>query len=120
MELLAEKNININNITIYLNLFQLHKSFLLLISDQNKMGIGTVTLGSPPMINGVKPPTTSFNLFGVDSNLLSTIIAERASHTLKAPVLLLLFLRNKKKNEEIVKPLIIFLDQVLKEIIEKL
>lgn len=120
MELLAEKSIKIDDITIYLSLFQLHKSFLLLISDQNKMGIGTVTLGSPPIIDGVKPPTTSFNLFGVDSNLLSTIIAERASHTLKAPVLLLLFLRSMKKNEEIIKPLIIFLDQVLKEIVESL
>ena len=120
MELLAEKNIKIDDITIYLNLFHLHKSFLLLISDQKNMGIGNVTLGSPPMINGFKSPATSFNLFGVDSKLLSTIIAERASYILKAPVLLLFFLKNKKKDEEIAKPLIIFLNQALKEILEKL
>ena len=118
MKLLAKENIKIEDITVYLNLFKLHKSFLLLISDQPSMGIGNVTLGSPPIIEGIKSPTASYNLFGMNSKLLSTIIAERASNLLKAPVLLLLFLKSRKYDEEIIKPLVNFLNKVLKKITE--
>lgn len=119
MKLLAEENIKIEDLTVYLNLFKLHKSFLLLISDQPNMGIGTVTLGSPPIIEGIKSPTASYNLFGMNTKMLSTIIAERASNILKAPVLLLLFLKSKKDDEEIIKPLVNFLNKVLKKITEE-
>ncbi|MFX1322582.1 MAG: hypothetical protein ACFFAQ_13170 [Promethearchaeota archaeon] len=119
MKLLAEKDIKIEDITIYLNLFQLHKSYLLLISDQENMGIGNVTLGTPPPIEGLKSTTASYSLFGVDPKLLSTLIAERASNILKAPVLLLLFLKIKKKDKEIAKPLIDFINNVLNAIKEK-
>ena len=119
MKLLAERNIDVDNIKIFLTLFKLHKSYLLLISDQEDMGIGNVTLGSPSIIEGVKSPTTSYNLFGLNSNLLSTIIAERVSNTLNAPVLLLLFLKSNLKAEKIVKPIINFLNLTLEEILEK-
>jgi hypothetical protein len=119
MKLLAEKDIKIEGFTIYLNLFQLHKSFLLLISDQENMGIGNVTLGTPPSIEGLKSTTASYSLFGVDTKLLSTLIAERASNILKAPVLLLLFLKIKKNDKEIAKPLIEFINDVLNVIKEK-
>lgn len=120
MKLLAEENIKIDEITFYLNLFQLHKSFLLLISDQSNMGIGNVTLGSPPMIEGIKSLTSSYNLFGMNTKMLSTIIAEKASNILKAPVLLLLFLKSKKNDEEIIKPLMNFLNKILEEALKKL
>ena len=116
MKLLAEKNIKIDDILFYLILFKLHKSYLLLISDQKNMGIGSVTLGSPPTINGLKSTAASYKLFGVNKQLLSTIIAERASYILKAPVLLLLFLKIKKKEEDIAKPLISFLNEILTEV----
>lgn len=116
MKLLAKEDKKIEDTTVYLNLFKLHKSFLLLISDQPNMGIGNVTLGSPPIIEGIRSPTASYNLFGMNTKMLSTIIAERASNILKAPVLLLLFLKNKKDDEEIIKPLVNFLNKVLKEI----
>ncbi len=118
MKLLAKENIKIEDITVYLNLFKLHKSFLLLISDQPSMGIGNVTLGSPPIIEGIRAPTASYNLFGMNTKMLSTIIAERASNILKTPVLLLLFLKSKKDDEEIIKPLVNFLNKVLKKITE--
>ncbi len=118
MKLLAKEDKKIEDITVYLSLFKLHKSFLLLISDHPNMGIGNVTLGSPPIIEGIRAPTASYNLFGMNTQMLSTIIAERASNILKAPVLLLLFLKNKKDDEEIIKPLINFLNKVLKEISE--
>ena len=120
MKIIAEESIKIDEITFYLKLFQLHKSFLLLISDQSNMGIGSITLGSPPMMESLKSLTTSYSLSGVNKKLLSTIIAERASNILKAPVLLLLFVKSKKNEEEIVKPFIKFLNDVLEKVIENL
>lgn len=116
MKLIVEKNAKIEDITIYLNLFQLHKSYLFLISDQENMGIGNVTLGTPPTIEGLKSTTASYSLFGVKPKLLSTLIAEKASNILRAPVLLLLFLKIKKKDEEIAKPLLNFINNVLSAI----
>ncbi|MFX1394979.1 MAG: hypothetical protein ACFFAH_15605 [Promethearchaeota archaeon] len=119
MKSLADKHIEIDNTMIYLTLFKLHKSYLLLISDQKDMGIGSVTLASPPLVEGLKSTAASYNLFGVDQKLLSTIISEKASKILKAPVLLLLFLKIKKKEEEIAKELMKFLNKVLTDIVEK-
>ncbi|MFW9895551.1 MAG: hypothetical protein ACFFD7_07090 [Candidatus Thorarchaeota archaeon] len=119
MKLLAEENREIENTKVYLALFKLYKSYLLLISDQEELGIGNVTLSSPSIINGIKSPKTSYNLFGVKSNLLSTIIAERASSALNAPILLLLFLKGEINNEKMIKPIINFLNQILNQILEK-
>ena len=119
MKFLTERNIEVENIKIYLTLFKLYKSYLLLISDQRDMGIGNVTLGSPSVVKGVRSPTSSYNLFGMNGNLLSTIIAEKASNALNAPVLLLLFLKNKFEDEKIIKPIINFLNEVLEEISER-
>ena len=119
MKCLVEKSITINDLTINLILFKMYKSYLLLISDQKEMGIGSVTLGSPPLIEGLKSTTASYNLFGVNKKLLSTIISEKTSRILKAPVLLLLFLKIKKNEEEIAKPLMKFLTEMLTEVIKK-
>jgi len=119
MKFLTERNIEVENLKIYLTLFKLYKSYLLLISDQRDMGIGNVTLGSPSVVKGVRSPTSSYNLFGMNGNLLSTIIAEKASNALNAPVLLLLFLKNKFEDEKIIKPIINFLNEVLEEILER-
>ncbi|MFX1337573.1 MAG: hypothetical protein ACFFDK_03100 [Promethearchaeota archaeon] len=113
------KDFLIDNLKIYAVLFKLHNSFLLLISDQKEMGIGNVTLGSPPLTEGLKPISASYSLFGVNKKLLSTIISEKASHTLKKPVLLLLFLRDRTKEEEIAKPLLSFVEKILTELVEK-
>ena len=116
MKVLIDKNIKIDELTIYLVLFQLYKSYLLLISDQKDMGIGNVTLGSPPIIEGSKSSTASYNFFGLNSRLLSTIIAERASQILKAPVLLLYFIKSKIKEEDLAKDLLKFLNCILNEV----
>ena len=119
MKPLIEKDFLIDDLKIYLVLFKLHNSFLLLISDQKEMGIGNVTLGSPPLTEGLKSISASYNLFGVDKKLLSTIISEKASHVLKKPVLLLLFLRDRTKEEAIAKSLMNFVNDILTEIVEK-
>ncbi|MFW9865814.1 MAG: hypothetical protein ACFFEN_06905 [Candidatus Thorarchaeota archaeon] len=118
MKLLAERNVEINEIKIHLNLYKLYKSFLLLISDQEEMGIGNVTLGNPPIIEGIKSPSASYNLFGMNTKLLSTIIVEKASKALNAPVLLLFFVKNKIEDKKIAKSLINFLNEILNNLIE--
>ncbi|MHA2008681.1 MAG: hypothetical protein ACXABO_11420 [Promethearchaeota archaeon] len=117
MELLVERRIQITGSNIHLKLLKLYKSYLLLISDQEDMGIGNVTLGSPPIIEGIKTPTASYNLFGVGSKLLSTIIVEKVSKILNSPVLLLLFLKSIAEEEKIIKPLVNFINDILDEII---
>jgi hypothetical protein len=99
MKLLLEKSKTFDDFTIKLALFKLYKSYLLLISDQEDMGIGAVTLGSPSTIEGLKSISASHTLFGVDKKLLSTMIAEKASNFLKAPVLLMLFMISKKRKK---------------------
>ena len=120
MKLLINKNIDVDGIVIYISLYKLHKSFLLLISDQENMGIGSVTMASPPITEGLKSTVASYRLFGVEKKLLSTIIAEKASSVLKAPVLLLLFLKIKKKEEELVKPLVDSLKEILSTLMDNL
>jgi len=115
MKQLVDKAIEIDGVIIYIALYMLHKSYLLLISDQKEMGIGSVTMASPPTIEGLKSTAASYRLFGLEKKLLCTIIAEKASSVLKAPVLLLLFLKVKKEEEELVKPLLGFLKEVLNE-----
>ncbi|MFX0027892.1 MAG: hypothetical protein ACFE8B_01670 [Candidatus Hermodarchaeota archaeon] len=113
MKLLIDKSFKIENYTVYITLLSLYKSFLLLISDQEELGIGNVTLGSPSIVEGIKSPTASYNLFGMNNKLISTIIAEKVSKVLNAPVLLLLFMKTKKDEETILKPIVNFINEIL-------
>jgi hypothetical protein len=119
MNLVVERRFTIEDYVIYINLFKLHNSFLLLISDQEELGIGNVTLGTPSIVEGIKSPTASYNLFGMNNKLMSTIISEKASKVLNSPILLLLFLKNKKEESTIIKPIVNFVNKILKEITEK-
>lgn len=120
MRLLIEKEELFEEIKIYLKIFELFKSYLILISDQEQMGIGNVTLASPPLIEGMKSTSTSYKLFGVEEELVSTIIAEKSSYILKAPVLLLTFIKSKKIIKDNIKPLVDFLNNSLHSIQNKL
>ncbi len=91
----------------------MHKSHLMLISDQEELGIGNVILSSPPTIQGLNSIAASYNLFGMKEGLLSKIIAERASRILKTPVLLLFFLKNIKKEEDIAQELTLAINNIL-------
>ena len=116
MRLLIEREELFEEIKIYLKIFELFKSYLILISDQEQMGIGNVTLASPPLIEGMKSTSTSYKLFGVEEELVSTIIAEKSSYILKAPVLLLTFIKSKKIIKDNIKPLVDFLNNSLHSI----
>ena len=113
MKLIIEKKYKAEETDFYFTLFKLHKSYLLLVSDQEDMGIGNVTLSTPPMNKGSKPTSASHALFGMVNSLLSKTLAEKASILLDSTVLLLLFLKSRYKEETLVKPLGNFLSEIL-------
>jgi len=116
MKPLIEKQKKIDNICLHISIFKLVKSYLLLISDEEGMGIGTVTLGIPSIIENMKMSSASHQIFGVQSKILSKIIVEKMSSDLKEPVLLLLFLKHIKEDQEVIKPLMDLLKEALIEI----
>ena len=116
MKPVIERSRQLDKIKIHITIFKLHKSYLALISDQETMGIGNVTFGIPPTIEGMKVSAATHQLFGVQQKILSNIIVEKMSSYFNAPVLLLLFLKSVIDDKEISKPLILFLNDLLTEI----
>jgi hypothetical protein len=116
MKAIIERSKQLDKIKIHISIFILHKSYLVLISDQETMGIGNVTLGIPPSIEGMKVSAATHQLFGVQQKILSNVIVEKMSSFFNAPVLLLLFLKSVSNDQEVSKPLILFLNDVLNDI----
>lgn len=116
MKPIIERSKQLDKTKVYVSIFKLHKSYLVLISDIENMEIGNVTLGIPPTIENVKGSAATHQLFGVQQKILSNIIVEKISSYFNAPVLLLLFLKSVSDDKEITKPLISFLKEVLEDI----
>jgi len=116
MKLIVERSKQLDRVKLFISIFKLHNSYLVLISDKETMGIGNVTLGIPPTIEGMKVSAATHQLFGVQQKILSNIIVEKMSSYFNAPVLLLLFLKSVNDDQEISKPLILFLNEVLIDI----
>jgi len=119
MKPIVEKTKQIDNILLHISIFKLMKSYLVLISDEEEMGIGTVTLGIPPVIENMKSSSASHQIVGVQSKILSKIIVEKISSDLNEPALLLLFLKHVKEDKEVSKPLMELLKEALDEISQK-
>ncbi len=110
MKKIVDKTIQIKDLTIFIKIFKLYKSYLALISDQKELGIGNITLSSPPTIKGMKSTSTSFKLFGLQNDLSTSIIAKKLSYVLKSPVLVLFFLKSEDHEEEIIKSIVNFIN----------
>jgi len=113
MEPILERILLINDVRFYFSLFKLHKSYLLLLSDQKEMGIGSVTLSSPSLIEGVKTSSSSYSLFGIENKIANKLIVERMANLLNTPVLLLSFLKTKMAEEDFIKPVMICLNEMV-------
>ena len=120
MKLIGENIFEIENVKIFFKIYKLQNSYLLLISDQEEMGIGNVTLGSPINIKGIKSSSSSYQLFGVQRKLLNKVITEKASAYLNAPVLLLLFLKTVENEQDITPGLMKIINNTLADLKEKL
>jgi len=95
IEVVGQGNSSYNEYTINASIIQLQKSFLVLVSDQPEYGIGTVTLSSPPTIEGLDAASSPFNIFGMKNNLLANLIGKMASKHLSFPVLSLFIFAKK-------------------------
>ena len=113
MEPILERNLLIKDVYFYLSLFKLHKSYLLLLSDQKEMGIGSVTLSNPSLIEGVKTSSSSYSLFGIENKISNKLIVERVANKLNAPVLFLSFLKTKMAEKDFIKPVISCLNEMV-------
>lgn len=116
MELVIDRTETIEELSIFLKIYKLHNCYLVLISDHKEMGIGNVTLASPPMVEGMKSTSASSHIFGVDKKLISTIISEKVSNYLKSPILLLLFIKKSVVEQELIKSLMKFINDALTDI----
>ena len=103
---IIDTTLNINDSKIYIIILKLHKSYLFLISDVEDFGIGTVSMGIPSTLSTLKPTSSSYQLFGVQSDLLNRTIVESASYKLNSPVLLILYLKDQKVDQDMAKNLI--------------
>ena len=116
MKLLVEKEKRIDDSIIYGKIYKLYKSYLLMVSDHKEMGIGNVLLSNPPTIEGIKASVASYALFGLGDDMIGKIMVEKAASYLKTSVLLLFFMKTRKYNDNFIKDLIEFLNDILKEI----
>lgn len=87
-----------------------------MVSDHKEMGIGNVLLSNPPTIEGIKASIASYTLFGLGDDMIGKIMVEKAASYLKKSVLLLMFMKTRKFNDNFIKALIEFLNDILKEI----
>ena len=113
MEPISERNLLINDVCFYISLFRLHKSHLLLLSDQKEMGIGSVSLSNPSLIEGVKTSSSSYTLFGIKNKIANKLIVERMANLLNTPVLLLSFLKTEMVEENFIKPIMSCLNEMI-------
>lgn len=116
MKIILDSSKNIEDVEFYMVLLKLHKSYLFLLSDQKDLGIGTVSLSAPASIDGLNATSASYDIFGIKNKLLNNVLGKRLSSELKVPVLILVFLKSKIQEEEIIKPLLEFINEKLVKI----
>ena len=119
MKEIINKQFSFQEIKLYFKLVRLNRSHILLISEQKEMEIGSVTLASPSSIEGIKPSSTSYMLFGIKNKMITQVISEKAAITLKTPVLLIFHLISEVKEEDLVKPLMEFINNSIEELNNK-
>ena len=119
MKEIIDSQFSFQTIKLYIKLFELNKSHILFVSENQEMDIGSVTLASPSLIERTKPSSTSYMLFGIKNRLITQVISERMALALKTPVLLIFYLISDVKEEDLIKPLIRFINDSIEELINK-
>ncbi|TFG22402.1 MAG: hypothetical protein EU532_14430 [Promethearchaeota archaeon] len=120
MKEIINTQFSFQEINLYIKLFRLSKSHIFLVSEHNEMDIGSVTLASPSLIEGMIPSSTSYMLFGIKNKMITQVISEKTATTLKTPVLLLFHLISDVKEEDLIKPLMRFINDSIKDLDNKI
>jgi hypothetical protein len=119
MKEIINTQFSFQKIILYIKLFSLFKSYLLLISEKEELEIGSVTLASPSLIEGMRPSSSSYMLFGIRNKLITQVISERTALALKNPVLLIFHLISDVKEESLIKPLMSFINNSIEDFLKK-
>jgi hypothetical protein len=119
MKEIINTQFSFQTIKLYIKLFSLNKSYLLLISEKQEMEIGSVTLASPSFNEGLKPSSSSHMLFGIKDKLITQVISERTALALKTPVLLIFHLISDIKEEILIRPLMNFIKDSIEGLVNK-
>jgi hypothetical protein len=102
INIVAESQSSYADFTVNVVVIALKKSYLTLITDQPEYGIGTVILGSPPVVEGTGATSSPLTLFGLKNSILSNMIGKTMSRKLTAPVLAVVFIKNEQIKPEII------------------
>lgn len=95
LKLSSHATISSKNISVNVAIYQLHNGYLLMVSDQEKFGLGTLSISIPPSSLSEKSVGTPISEFGLKYTTLTNIIGKRASKTLGKPVLAVVSLRDQ-------------------------
>ena len=118
IEIAGNGKANFGDFTVHASFIRLDNSFLLLVSDQNDYGIGTVTLSTPPTTIRNNAISSPFNLFGLKNTMLANLIGKTASKQLKSPVLSLILIKEQDiKPKILIKTAIEAINLAIKETI---
>ncbi|MHA1338622.1 MAG: hypothetical protein ACTSRZ_00030 [Promethearchaeota archaeon] len=120
VDILIEHSLSINNYYVKCAIIPLHKSYLILITDQQQYGIGNILLSFPPKIEGLNPLSSTSPLFGVNERIIEKIISELSTVKLKKPCLTISFFKDiDQDKQEKSKIILTCLKQALVKIEEK-
>ncbi len=118
LKIVGEGNASAFEFNVRVLFIALHKSYLVLVSDQEEFGIGTVTLSSPPTLEGTNAMSAPALLFGLKNDMLANMIGKISSQKLKQPILSLIFIKEQNLKPEIIMKttmdaVLMAIDQVL-------
>lgn len=102
IKILSEALANYDSFSISISIIALKNSFMILATDQDEFGIGTLILSSPPSIEGTGAVSSPFTLFGLKNNIIANLVGKTASKKLKKPVLTLLLIKEEQLKQEII------------------
>jgi hypothetical protein len=118
IKILSEKSASHDEFTVFGQIMQLHHSYLLMITDQEMYGLGTVSLAAPPTGINSRAISSPFNLFGMKNTLLANLLGKTVSKHLKKPVLGLILIKSNVKPKIIMETCSKVVALLLKEIKE--
>ncbi len=117
LNILSEGTASYNLWNVSAAIVELYQSYLVLITDQEKYGIGTVTLSSPPVLEGTGVMNAPFPIFGLKNTLLAGIVGKMAGQKLKHPILSLILIKETNLKAEIIMKTVV---DALQQALEKL
>ncbi len=112
LEIIGQSESTQGTLKIQVSIIKLHKSYLFLVTDQPEFGLGTITLSSPPSLDGTKAISSPFPIFGLKNNMIANMVGNIASQKLNTPVLSLIYILEQNMKQEIIMK--ITLDAVIK------